>query len=422
MDEELRAAIVQGDEDAFAARVSDVAIDASTESGRTLLHVAASTGRPAMAETLIELGAALDAQDGDGKTPLHLAIERDWDDSDQTDVARLLIEAGAPLDIEDRHGNHPLARAVTHGEKGLVALLIDNGANPNHENKHGQSPMALAQQAGRDEYITLMADAAARLPETQSDPDLTGFEAGHTHVALDEDVHAWIWEELVPLSGTAGTVQGELLRAVESLRSEARRNGNGNWGQRFEELLDVLEYYLLDGDIVPEARRFEIGDDIARLRNSEFTPYLDNDLYDRLADAVVTFCESNPELIALPEQLRFEREDLCERYQYHYDRPGDENRFLELHLEPDTFTGPVLQYQWGLLNITELDAGRYDRAVDIFDDEDLTIVDRDREVGYITVEETTIGPHRAVVVTERILTDVYGVQVPDIRCIRERIL
>jgi hypothetical protein len=38
-----------------------------------------------------------------------------------------------------------------------------------------------------------------------------------------------IWKNFVPPSGQAATVQGELLRAIEKLRDEAMRNGNGNW-------------------------------------------------------------------------------------------------------------------------------------------------------------------------------------------------
>jgi hypothetical protein len=34
----------------------------------------------------------------------------------------------------------------------------------------------------------------------------------------DDDVAAWIWHDLVPKSGQADTVQGELLRAIEKLR------------------------------------------------------------------------------------------------------------------------------------------------------------------------------------------------------------
>ena len=49
-----------------------------------------------------------------------------------------------------------------------------------------------------------------------------------------------IWQQFVPKSEQAETVQGELLRAVEKLRDEAIRNGNGNWDNGFEILLNYL--------------------------------------------------------------------------------------------------------------------------------------------------------------------------------------
>jgi hypothetical protein len=44
----------------------------------------------------------------------------------------------------------------------------------------------------------------------------------------DHSVAIWIWRHMVPKSGQSGTVQGELLRAVEKLRWEAQSNGNIN--------------------------------------------------------------------------------------------------------------------------------------------------------------------------------------------------
>lgn len=46
-----------------------------------------------------------------------------------------------------------------------------------------------------------------------------------------------IWDRHVPRVGQSKTVEGEMLRAVEKLRDEAVRNGNGNWDEGFETLL-----------------------------------------------------------------------------------------------------------------------------------------------------------------------------------------
>jgi hypothetical protein len=66
-------------------------------------------------------------------------------------------------------------------------------------------------------------------------------------INLDGDTRAvagWIWRNLVPKSGQADTVQGELLRAVEKLSWEAQNNGNINWDDRFEMLIEFLRATL----------------------------------------------------------------------------------------------------------------------------------------------------------------------------------
>src|SRR5689334_16771150 len=85
-----------------------------------------------------------------------------------------------------------------------------------------------------------------------------------------QQVASWIWHHLVPESGQASTVQGELFRAVEKLRWEAQENGNINWDDGFLRLLTYLETTLLAFGGFSDADRARIAMDIARLR--QFTP------------------------------------------------------------------------------------------------------------------------------------------------------
>jgi hypothetical protein len=95
-----------------------------------------------------------------------------------------------------------------------------------------------------------------------------------------------IWREFVPASGQAATVQGELLRAVEKLRSEAIRNGNVNWDRGFRILLGYLRKHLLDRAVFSAAQRRQTRKILWRLGFAMF-PVLDDEPYDRLADRVV---------------------------------------------------------------------------------------------------------------------------------------
>lgn len=102
-----------------------------------------------------------------------------------------------------------------------------------------------------------------------------------------------IWQNLVPKNGQAETVQGELLRAVEKLRWEAQTNGNINWDQGFQILLDYLEAVLGAEPKFPQADRDGIRADLERLRDYE-SPYVEDDLYDRLTTAVVRYARVHP--------------------------------------------------------------------------------------------------------------------------------
>jgi hypothetical protein len=130
----------------------------------------------------------------------------------------------------------------------------------------------------------------------------------------DHTVAAWIWRHLVPRSGQALSVQGELLRAVEKLRHEAQGNGNINWDEGFERLIDVLHLHLVERGTLPGELASGVLADLARLRNflpveqleddsrAGQPPCIDDGLYDRLTGAVVAFSRLHPAVIArLPD-------------------------------------------------------------------------------------------------------------------------
>jgi hypothetical protein len=137
---------------------------------------------------------------------------------------------------------------------------------------------------------------------------MTAHEIPHL-AGADEEIAQWIWRNLVPKSGQASSLQGELLRAVEKLRWEAQTNGNINWDDRFEMLIDLLTNHLQREPRFSPEIRASIASDLDRLRDflpvRELVdetdvgklPYVDDDLYDRLASHVVHFCRLNPQLI-----------------------------------------------------------------------------------------------------------------------------
>ena len=97
-----------------------------------------------------------------------------------------------------------------------------------------------------------------------------------------------IWKIFVPRSGQASTVQGELLRAVEKLRDEAIRNGNGNWDRGFEILLNYLREHLLNAEVYSASSIEQTRDILERLRDYNH-PLLEDEAFDLLGDRVVEY-------------------------------------------------------------------------------------------------------------------------------------
>ncbi|MEW9701864.1 hypothetical protein [Paenibacillus sp. SI8] len=116
----------------------------------------------------------------------------------------------------------------------------------------------------------------------------------------------FLWKTYVPKQGQSETVQGELIRAVEKLRDESQRNGNGNWDECFGMFCDYIYNVLFNSGIFTEAIKQKIVNDINRIRDYE-NPYLEDDLYDRLTDRIIEWYFQNREPIQKlydPKQYR----------------------------------------------------------------------------------------------------------------------
>lgn len=124
--------------------------------GRTELHYASNTGDIARVRALLASGEDPRLADQTGWTPLHFAAQ-----GCHADIATLLLDAGAAVEAEDDHGNTPLWRAVFAGSKGdgaVISVLRAHGADVHHSNHHGVSPVQLARKIANYDVAQRFAD------------------------------------------------------------------------------------------------------------------------------------------------------------------------------------------------------------------------------------------------------------------------
>ena len=135
-------------------------IDQTDEQGNTLLHLAAASGRNAVAQYLAARMKDINAPNGEGETPLHLAAARGKSESE-----RFLVESGADGAARDRHGRTPLHHACMDAavqEATLVRFLIESGCAVDARGDDGWTPLHLAARASAATDVTALLGKGAR--------------------------------------------------------------------------------------------------------------------------------------------------------------------------------------------------------------------------------------------------------------------
>lgn len=149
--------------------------------GETSLHHAVCNGDQRMLELLISHGAAINAKNSSGQTPLYKAeclghreaadflrsnggysniveaIRKD----DAKEVADFMCN-GVDVNAPDGYGSTPLHLAIEKGNIELVELLISRGADINCRNNKGWMPIKIAKEAGCREIVCLLAKLGAK--------------------------------------------------------------------------------------------------------------------------------------------------------------------------------------------------------------------------------------------------------------------
>ncbi|CAL5047102.1 unnamed protein product [Urochloa decumbens] len=127
---------------------SDITFHIGKQEAELTLRVnsAAFYGDLNQLKSLIRAGADPKNTDYDGRTPLHLAASRGYED-----VVQFLIGEGVDINLADQFGNTPLLEAVKQGHERVAALLFAKGAKLHLKN--AGSHLCTAVSKGDSDFI-----------------------------------------------------------------------------------------------------------------------------------------------------------------------------------------------------------------------------------------------------------------------------
>jgi ankyrin repeat protein len=109
--------------------------------GQSLLYELATTYPVDVLETLIRAGAIVNFRAPDGSTPLHHAASGNTDPKAR--AIHALVQHGAELDAQDNQGFTPLHAALERTMSTAAQTLLDLGADPTIRDHEGRTPVEL---------------------------------------------------------------------------------------------------------------------------------------------------------------------------------------------------------------------------------------------------------------------------------------
>ena len=278
-------------------------INARDEYERTPLHYHAQVNNVEKVALLLERGADIEVQDKYKNTPLHFAEYN-------VEVAQLLIEKGADIKAKNNMGHNVMERLLSRLYSGYIEravkateIYLKAGLKPSKYAKEQVTRVGEDFEFRREdsdtEWVEKRDVALQQLYKLFDVPPVPKRiqHDGKSPIVLIGDTwekrYEQAWELLVPSSGRASTVQGEVVRIAGKVNDELLRNAMGNWDKEYRKMLTAISGYLQQGNPLLESELAEVADIQKHILEDDGTGS------HRLCELATLWVTKNPEPMAL---------------------------------------------------------------------------------------------------------------------------
>ncbi len=236
-----------------------------------------------------------------------------------TEGVRNLIDAGASVNTAGEE-DALVDLALCHSDENHVAeplriakMLLDHGAETTEDTKDCVSRVGEFFEEKKDELdkeqldelTTIMNElyrrfeiAPAVVPDNDKHDGVSPITvSGNTW----KEQYNELWAKLVPASGRAQTVQGEMIRIIGKVTYEVLDNGGLNWDDNYRKMLKSLSGFMSSFESSGNA----LVDEANRIIKKISASSEEKSLY-RLTEIIVNLVVANPQPIQLGE-VTYER-------------------------------------------------------------------------------------------------------------------
>lgn len=272
--------------------------------GNTPLHQRARSRRSSI-NVLLELGADIFSKSSSIGTPLHAAA-----DSYNVNNARLLIEAGAKINETNNERLTPLEWALRRCTNidienmvDLAIIFLNAGAKKTPYMKGFVEEIGKRFEFHRNGYNPNMVESVSNalnklyelfevipVPRRQMHDDKSPIII---RAKTWEKQHQELWNLLVPSSGPATTIQGELIRISGRIANEIEDNGGVNWDADYIKMADAFLEHIQSGEQISSSDLKAAASIVAEVKR------MSGDTA-RMAQLAVKWVIQNPLPIKLP--------------------------------------------------------------------------------------------------------------------------